>query len=82
MRELPKYKLHLVQLDENVLHAWRYADDKPHTLYSNIKNYRFTGYLVNFSGSSLYFEPEDREGLIIVPHSWVKWCLPIEEEKE
>lgn len=80
MKELPKYKLHLVQLDENILNSWRYADDKPHILYANIKNHRFTGYLVNFSGSALYFEPEDREGLIIVPYAWVKWCLPIEVE--
>lgn len=82
MREPPKYKLHLVQLDENVLHDWRYLDDKPQILYANIKNHRFKGYLVNFGGGTLYFEPEDREGLIIVPHAWVKWCLPIEETKE
>lgn len=75
------YKLHLVQLDENVLNNWRYADDKAHILYSNIKNHRFMGYLVNSSGSALYLEPEDREGLIIVPHAWVKWCLPIKKEE-
>lgn len=79
MRE-PNYKLHLVQLDENILNNWRYADNNPHILYANVKNHRFTGYLVNFSGSALYFEPEDREGLIIVPHAWVKWCLPIQKE--
>lgn len=75
-------KLHLVQLDENVLHDWRYADHKAHVLYANIKNHRFEGYLVNQGGATLYFEPKDKEGLIIVPHSWVKWCVPIEEIKE
>lgn len=73
-------KLHLVQLDENIL--YRHSDNKPQILYANIKNHRFKGYLVNIGGSTLYFEPEDREGLIIIPHSWVKWCLPIEEIKE
>lgn len=70
-------KLHLVQLDENIPSNWRYTDNKPEILYANIKNHRFEGYLVNNSGSALYFEPKDREGLIIVPHSWVKWCVPI-----
>lgn len=79
MRE-PNYKLHLVQLDENILNNWRYTDNNPHILYANVKNHRFTGYLINSSGSALYFEPEDREGLIIVPHAWVKWCLPIQKE--
>lgn len=74
-------KLHLVQLDENILHSYRYLDDKPQILYSNIKNHRFIGYLTNISASALYFEPKDREGLIIVPHAWVKWCLPIEGEE-
>lgn len=74
-------KLHLVQLDENILHGFRYLDDKPQILYANIKNHRFIGYLVNISASALYFEPKDREGLIIVPHAWVKWCLPIEGEE-
>ena len=75
-------KLHLVQLDEDILNRWRYADDKPHILYANIKHHRFTGYLVNSSAVTLYFEPEDHEGLIIVPHAWVKWCVPISETKE
>lgn len=79
---MKKSKLHLVQLDENVLHSFRYADDKAYVLYANIKNHRFIGYLVNTSASALYFEPEDHEGLIIIPHAWVKWCVPIEEEKE
>lgn len=81
MKEL-KYKLHLVQLDEDILHGYRHSDDKPQILYANIKNHRFKGYLVNFSASTLYFEPEDHEGLIIIPHAWVKWCVPIEEEKK
>ena len=81
MREPTKYKLHLVQLDEDVLNNWRYMDNKPSILYANIKNHRFMGYLVNSSGSALYFEPEDREGLIIVPHAWVKWCLPIKKDE-
>lgn len=79
---LKESKLHLVQLDESILHGWRYADDKPSILYSNIKGHRFKGYLVNISAGALYFEPEDHEGLIIIPHAWVKWCLPIEEDKE
>lgn len=74
-------KLHLVQLDENILHSYRYLDDKSQILYSNIKNHRFIGYLTNINASALYFEPKDREGLIIVPHAWVKWCLPIEGEE-
>ena len=74
-------KLHLVQLDENVLNNWRYIDNKPNILYANIKNHRFMGYLENISGSALYFEPKDRNGLIIVPHSWVKWCIPVEFEE-
>ena len=82
MRELPKYKLHLVQLDENILDNWRYSENKPHILYANIKNHRFEGYLVNFGSSTLYFEPKDREGLIIIPHSWVKWCIPIEDKED
>ena len=75
-----EHKLHLIQLDENILGDWRYAENKPEILYANIKNHRFMGYLVNSSGSALYFEPEDRNGLIIVPHAWVKWCLPIKKE--
>lgn len=75
-------KLHLVQLDEYILHSYRYLDSKAQTLYTNIKNHIFKGYLVNFSCSALYFEPEDRNGLIIIPHAWVKWCVPIEETKE
>jgi hypothetical protein len=80
MRE-HNYKLHLVQLNEDVLNNWRYADDRVNIFYANVKNHRFTGYLVNSSGSALYFEPEDHEGLIIVPYAWVKWCLPIEKEE-
>lgn len=76
----PEYKLHLIQLDDSILGNWRYAENKPEILYANIKNHRFMGYLVNSSGSALYFEPEDRNGLIIVPHAWVKWCLPIKKE--
>lgn len=75
-------KLHLVQLDENVLYRLRDSVDKPQILYANIKGYRFQGYLVNFSASALYFEPEDRNGLIIVPHAWVRWCVPIEKIEE
>lgn len=77
-----EHKLHLIQLNENILGDWRYTEDKPEILYANIKNHRFKGYLVNFSASTLYFEPEDHEGLIIIPHAWVRWCVPIEEEKE
>lgn len=73
-------KLHLVQLDERVLGDWKYDEDKARILYANIKNHRFEGYLVNIGGSTLYFEPKDHNGLIIVPHAWVKWCVPIEEE--
>lgn len=79
---MKKSKRHLVQLDENVLHSWRYADYKPQILFANINNHRFIGYLENISCSALYFEPEDHEGLIIIPHAWVKWCVPIEEERE
>jgi hypothetical protein len=75
-------KLHLVQLDEYILDTYRYLDYKPKVFYNNIKNHMFKGYLVNFSASTLYFEPEDRNGLIIVPHAWVKWCVPIEETKD
>jgi hypothetical protein len=75
-------KLHLVQLDEDIMHSLRYEDDKPQILYANIRHRRFTGYLVNSSAVALYFEPEDREGLIIIPHAWVKWCVPIDETKE
>lgn len=75
-------KLHLVQLDKNILNKWSYLDDKAKILYANIENHRFMGYLVNFSSSALYFEPEDRNGLIIVPHAWIKWCVPIEKTKE
>ena len=71
-------KLHLVQLDEDVLNNWRYADSKPHILYGNIKNHRFMGYLENISDTKLYFKPKDHDGLVIVPHSWVKLCVPIE----
>ena len=73
-------KLHLVQLDENILYRYKYLDNKSPILYANIKNHIFKGYLVNFSASALYFEPEDRNGLIIVPHAWVKWCVPVEED--
>lgn len=69
--------LHLVQLDENILNNWRYADNHPQILYANIPNHRFVGHLVNQSGSALYFETKDHNGLIIIPHSWVKWCVPI-----
>lgn len=75
-------KLHLVQLDEDILYSLRYENDKPQILYANIKHSRFIGYLVNFSATALYFEPKDNEGLIIVPHAWVKWCVPINETKE
>lgn len=70
-------KLHLVQLDENVLYKDK---NNPLALYANIKNHMFAGYLENISSSALYFEPEDRNGLIIVPHAWVKWCVPVEKE--
>ena len=77
---MKKSKLHLVRLDENIL----YRDyNLPHMLYAKInKNYTFTGYLENISSNALYFETEDRNGLIIVPCAWVKWCVPIKEEKE
>ncbi len=78
---LKESKLHLVQLNKDILHSFRYSDDNPQILYANIKNHRFIGYLVNISASALYFEPKDRDGLIIVPYAWVKWCLPIEEDK-
>lgn len=74
-------KEHIVQLDENILYNYRYLDDKPQVFYSNFKNHRFIGYLVNTTGNALYFEPKDHEGLIIVPHSWVKWCLPIDAKE-
>lgn len=73
-------KLHLVQLKENILYSYRDSDDKPQILYANIKNHRFVGYLVNVSADALYFEPEDHEGLIIIPHAWIKWCIPIEKK--
>lgn len=71
-------KLHLVQLDKNIIYSSRYEDYKPRVFYANIDNYIFRGYLVNFGADTLYFEPEDREGLIIVPHAWVKWCTPVD----
>ena len=46
---MKKEKLHLVQLDKNVLYDWRYEENKPEILYANIKNYRFMGYLENIS---------------------------------
>lgn len=73
-------KLHFVQLKEDILHSYRDLDDRPQILYANIKNRRFIGYLVNFSADALYFEPEDCEGLIIIPHAWIKWCVPIGEK--
>lgn len=75
-----KYKRHLIQLDGNILYKDRYTNDKANILYANIEHHRFTGYLVNFSSTALYFEPEDHNGLIIIPHAWVKWCVPIKEE--
>lgn len=73
-------KLHIVQLDAEVLYRGRYEDDRPHTFYDNVIDNRFEGYLVNTSATALYFEPKDKNGLIIVPHSWVKWCIPIDED--
>lgn len=70
-------KLHLVRLDENIRWKSSDLDNKSSILIRNLKGMIFEGYLVNFSATSLYFEPKDREGLIIVPHSWVKWCVPI-----
>lgn len=83
--EQRKLKLHLVQLNDGILNDWRYADNKPEILYANIKNHRFEGYLENISCSALYFKPKDSDGsdsLIIIPHSWVKWCVPVEESEE
>ena len=81
---MKKAKLHLVQLDKNVLYNWRYEENKHEILYANIKNYRFMSYLENISCSNLYFRPkedsEEYESLMIVPHAWVKWCVPINEE--
>ena len=81
---MKKAKLHLVQLDKNVLYDWRHDENKPNILYANIKNQRFMGYLENISCSNLYFRPkedsDEYESLIIVPHAWVKWCVPINEE--
>ena len=45
---MKKEKLHLVQLDKNVLYNWRDEENKPEILYANIKNYRFIGYLEYF----------------------------------
>lgn len=73
-------KLHLVQLNSDVIYNFAQSDYRPQILYSNIKHHRFMGYLVNKTGTALYFEPEDHEGLIIIPHSWIKWCTPIEKE--
>ena len=56
---MKKEKLHLVQLDKNVLDDWRYEENKPEILYANIKNYRFMGYLENISCSNLYFRPKE-----------------------
>ena len=73
---MKKAKLHLVQLDMNVLYNWRDEENKPEILYANIKNYRFMGYLENISCSNLYFRPkedsEEYESSLIVPHEWVK----------
>ena len=79
---MKKAKLHLVQLDINILNNWRYSENKPEIFYANIKNHRFEGYLENISCSNLYFKPKDKEhdSLIIVPHAWVKWCVPVEED--
>ena len=82
MRNAEESKLHLVQLDEDILNNWRYADNHPNILYANIKNHRFMGYLENIACSNLYFKPKHSDGLIIVPHSWVKWCVPVEDEEE
>ena len=79
---MKKYKRHLVQLDKNILYKDRYANDNANIFYANIEHHRFIGYLLNFSSTALYFEPEDHNDLIIVPHAWVKWCVPIKEEKE
>lgn len=70
-------KLHLVQIDRGVIYNYKYLDDRPNLFDNNIKNHSFKGYLVNTSATALYLEPEDHNGLIIVPHSWVKWCIPI-----
>lgn len=79
-------KLHIVRLDKNVLLSGRYSDDKAKVFYrnidTNINNFIFKGYLVNISSTSLYFEPEDHNGLIIVPHAWIKWCVPIDEKND
>lgn len=69
-------------MDKDIIYSSTYEEYKPRVFYANINNYMFRGYLVNISASALYFEPEDREGLIVVPHTWVKWCLPIEEAEE
>ena len=86
MKEL-KQILHLVQLKTDILYNYRYAEDKPEILYANIKrqygDYRFKGYLENVSCDGLYFKVEkdkNIQDLIIIPHAWVKWCIPIDEE--
>lgn len=70
-------KLHIVHIDRGIIHSYKYIDDSPQIFNNNIKHYIFKGYLVNMSSTALYFEPEDHNGLIIVPHSWIKWCIPI-----
>lgn len=75
-------KLHLVHIDRGIIHSSKYIDDSPQIFNANIKHYIFKGYLVNTSATALYFEPEDRNGLIVIPHSWVKWCVPIDTDKK
>ena len=74
-------KLHLVMLNIDVLSTKMYEYDKPMAFFGNVTNNMFTGYLVNNSSTTLYFEPEDHEGLILIPHAWVKWCIPINKKE-
>ena len=42
----------------------------------------FCGTLVNTNGSNFYFEMGEDKALVIIPHSWIEWMAPVEEEKE
>ena len=42
----------------------------------------FCGRLVNQNNGNFYFELNNSEDLVIIPHSWIKWMAPSKILKE
>ena len=66
---------YIIRLNDNQIDR----DDLAYMFRRTICNKLFCGILVNVSATHLYFEMGEDKKLAIIPHKWVEWMAPVNE---